>query len=106
MYSTAYTKSIVQILYCNVCILGCGTAFPPLPNHGIYIYNVEYTYPQTGKIFWLAKGGNVLKLNLSSFLYIKQTVKTENETYFISLRENERQFTKYKFIAIGNAKNL
>ena len=42
MYSTAYTKSIVQILFCNVCILGSGTAFPSLPNHGICIYCVEY----------------------------------------------------------------
>ena len=61
MYNTAYTKSIVQILFCNICILGCGTVFPPLPNQGICIYYVEYTYPQTDKIFWLDKGGNVLK---------------------------------------------
>ena len=66
---TAYTKSIVPIIFYNVCILGCGTSFPPLPNHGICIYCVEYTctYPQTGKIFWLGKGGNVLKKNIFQF---------------------------------------
>ena len=61
MYSTACTESIVQILFWNACILDCGTAFPPLPNHGICIYYVEYTYLQTDKIFWLGKGGNILK---------------------------------------------
>ena len=69
MYSTAYTKSIVQILFCNVCILGCGTAFSPLPKHGICIYCVEYTYPQTSKIFWLGKGGKVLKTFLESYMF-------------------------------------
>ena len=40
--------------------LGCRTAFPPLPNNGICIYYVEYTYPQTAKYFGWAKVGTYL----------------------------------------------
>ena len=67
MYSTEYTKNIVQILFCNVCILGCGTAFPHLSNH-LHMC-VEYTYPQTGKIFWLGKGGNINNTSPVSYMF-------------------------------------
>ena len=112
-HNTPLSCTVQCILFCNVCILGCETAFPPLPNHGICIYYVEYTHPQTGKTFWLGKGGNVLSKTFPvSYVFDSNNklVRTENQTYFISLRGNERQFTKFRFIAkfrfIGNTKNL
>ena len=82
-------------------------AFPLLPNHGIYIYYVEHTYPQTGKINWLAIVGTYLNKTFPvSYMFDSKNkiVRPENMTYFISLRKNEKQVTR--FIAIGNAKNL
>ena len=65
--------------------------------------------PKLAKYFSWARVGTYLNKTFPvSYMFDskKQTLRTESQTYFISLRENERQFTKYRFIAIGNAKNL
>ena len=56
---------------------------------------------------WARVGTYLNKTFLVSYMFdSKNKLLGPKIRHFISLRENERQFTKYRFIAIGNAKNL
>ena len=106
-HKTQHTEKILSNFILQCLYFWLWDFLPTLPNYAICIYRIEYSYPQTRKIFWLGKGGSpgvgayLSKTFPVSYKFNTKInlVMTEIQTCFISLRENERQFTKYRFMA-------